>query len=385
MTLKQVTLPDHHQNTEDSQMKPSTSMKIVIASAGRRAHYIDWFQSALRAQAIAGEVIAMEYRTTSPSFALADRTVAMPAYNSPDYADAMRTWFTAERPDLLLCLNDYELHILSGALADELRKLGCRVAVLAQDTQSVVLDKYRMGQALAQHGIPTPATSLGTEVAAVLEASSTNSTFIVKHRFGSGSTGLQLATATNLAEAVATSAATALGHDGHPVQNGPAAVVVQEYLPGAEYGVDGVFSVDGNSRLLGVLARRKEQMRGGDTDVATTVSAEPFRHTILRIGDLLGPTGAIDVDFRETCNGEPQVIDINPRLGGRYPFCHRAGADLPAALIRSAAGLADQPDLLDYAVGVTTVRREEFTVLCRDDTVHPTAQNSTFLVKEEIL
>ena len=124
MTLKQVTLPDHHQNTEDPQMKPSTSMKIVIASAGRRAHYIDWFQSALRAQAIAGEVIAMEYRTTSPSFALADRTVAMPAYNSPDYADAMRTWFTAERPDLLLCLNDYELHILSGALADELRKLG---------------------------------------------------------------------------------------------------------------------------------------------------------------------------------------------------------------------------------------------------------------------
>src|SRR5699024_3194961 len=139
-----------------------------------------------------GEVIAMEYRTTSPSFALADRTVAMPAYNSPDYADAMRTWFTAERPDLLLGLNDYELHARSGAMPDELSELGCRVAVLAQDTRSVVLDKYRMGQALTEHGIPTPATGLGTEVAAVLEASSTICTFIVKHRFGSGSTGLQL-------------------------------------------------------------------------------------------------------------------------------------------------------------------------------------------------
>src|SRR5699024_8887659 len=160
MTLKQVTSTHHHQNTEDPQMKPSTSMKIVIASAGRRAHYIDWFQSAMRAQAIAGEVIAMEYRTTSPSFALADRTVVMPAYNSRCYADWRRTRFTAKRPDLMRCLNDYGLHIVAGALADELRKLGCRVAVLAQDTQSVVLDKYRRGQALAKHGIPTPATSL---------------------------------------------------------------------------------------------------------------------------------------------------------------------------------------------------------------------------------
>src|SRR5699024_1733551 len=65
--------------------------------------------------------------------------------------------------------------------------------------------------------------------------------------------------------------------------------------------------------------------------------------------------------------------------------CHRAGADLPAALIRSAAGLADQPDLLDYAVGVITVRREEFTVLRSDDTTYPTAQTSTFVWKEEIL
>lgn len=81
-------------------------------------------------------------------------------------------------------------------------------------------------------------------------------------------------------------------------------------LPGIEYGVDGVFPVDGSSQMLGVLARRKDQMRGG------------------------------------------------------YPFCHRAGADLPSALIRSAAGLEHIPSLLTYDLNVTTAHREEFTVLC---------------------
>lgn len=358
-------------------MKNSKPMKIAIASAGRRAHYIEWFQHALRTQGIAGEVIAMEYRTNSASFALADRTVAMPAYNSLDYADAMRAWCTAERPDLLLCLNDYELQIMSEVLVDELRELGCRVAVLDQASQTIVLDKFQLAQALTKQGVPSPETRLGSEVAAILETSSPTSTFMVKHRFGSGSTGLHVATAANLVDAVAASASTALGQDGHPAQHGLASVIVQEYLPGTEYGVDGVFSVDGESQLLGVLARRKELMRGGDTDIATTVSADPFRQAMTRIGDLLAPAGPIDVDFRNNIAGEPLVIDINPRLGGGYPFCHRAGADLPAAVIRSAAGLAHQPELLDYAVGVTTVRREEFSVLRRDETLAPTAHYST--------
>lgn len=338
-------------------------LKIVISSAGQRAHYVEWFRESLRKQDIRGEVIAMEYRTNSPSLSLANRAVVFPAYNSPEYSDALRSWVAAERPNLFLSLNDYELQILSEGLADELRELGCAVAVLGSAAQSVVLDKYRMSAALQEQGVPAPATYLGTDVAAMMASSEMDSEFVVKHRFGSGSSGLLFTTAADLDGAVAESAVTALGADGRPASNGPASVVVQERLPGAEYGVDGVFSVDGHSRLLGVLARRKDLMRSGDTDIATSVSAEPFRAAILGIGNLFRPAGAIDVDFRETAEGEPLVIDINPRLGGGYPFSHRAGADLPSALIRSIAGLEELSSLLDYELGVTTARREEFTVL----------------------
>lgn len=137
-------------------MHASRPLKIVIASAGRRAHYVEWFRSALSSQGISGEIIAMEYRTTSPTFGHADRNVVAPAYNSPEYCDFMRDWVRAERPDLFLSLNDYENQILSDGLADELRELGCKVAVLTPFAQSVVLDKYRMAAVLAEHGLATP-------------------------------------------------------------------------------------------------------------------------------------------------------------------------------------------------------------------------------------
>ena len=202
-------------------------MKIVISSAGRRAHYVGWFREALGRTALSGEVIAMEYRMHSPSTGLADRALPSPAYNSPEYPEALRAWCRAERPDLFLSLNDYELQILSGGLAEEMRSMGCRVAVLGAELQPIVLDKHRMATALAERGIPTPRTVLGSEVDRIRSSARSGDRFVVKHRFGSGSTGLRIVEAEALPDAVEQSAQTALGADGLPAADGPAATVVQ--------------------------------------------------------------------------------------------------------------------------------------------------------------
>lgn len=346
-------------------MTQQQPLKIVIASAGRRAHYIHWFQEALRSQGLPGEVISMEYRNTSPGFGIADRAVQMPAYNGPDYPVVLKSWVTEERPDLFLCMNDYEMQVLSNGLADELRELGCAVAALGAPAQALVLDKYRMSTELRDRGIATPDTYLGTDAADLAATTAPGAKFVVKHRFGSGSSGLEFTDAAGLIAAVEKSGATALDENGRRAEAGPAAVIVQDYLPGPEYGVDGVFSVDGGSELLGVLARLKERMNAGDTDIATSVPADPFQPVLAQLGQLLQPTASIDVDFREDSAGDPLVIDINPRMGGGYPFSHLAGADLPAALIRSVAGLSPDPSLLEYEAGVTTVTRMDFTVISR--------------------
>lgn len=348
-------------------MAPTQDLKIVIASAGRRAHYIEWFRDALKKQQIPGEVIALDYRATSPTVGLADRAYQTPAYNNPKYATWVREWFTQERPDLFLCMNDYEMQTLSGELADELRKLGCIVSVLAPTQHSIVLDKHKMFCSLVERGLPTPQTHLGSNLDTVLEEADDAQKFIVKHRFGAGSTGLEVVETPALAEAVERSADTALGHDGRKLVGDTSAVLIQEFLPGDEFGVDGVFSLDGQSELLGTLARRTDQMRDGDPDVATTVSGDRFAPLMRQLGALLCPTGTMNVDFRENSEGEVQIIDINPRMGGGYPYCHRAGADMPSAIVRAVAGLDHNPELLNYDTGVTSARREEFSVIARAD------------------
>jgi carbamoyl-phosphate synthase large subunit len=353
-------------------MTRSQNLKIVIASAGHRAHYLDWFRTALRSQGLPGEVIALEYRESAPSFASADRGVVVPAYNAPVYRETIANWVSRESPDLLISLNDYELQVLSTGLADELRRTGCIVAALESGAQTIVLDKHLMASALTQRGLPSPATWLGSEVDSV-RAANPNGRFIVKHRFGSGSTGLCFASAADLGDAVSESAKFAKGGDGRASSNGLDAVVVQELLPGAEYGVDGVYSLDGEGSLLGVLARRKDRMRGGDTDVATTVAPGVFTASMAALGDLLKPVGPIDVDFRESADGTPLIIDVNPRFGGGYPFCHLAGADLPAHMVRSLAELDHDPSLLSCRIGIMSARREEFSILDSAPTLCPTA------------
>ncbi|HEY4577811.1 MAG TPA: ATP-grasp domain-containing protein [Yaniella sp.] len=346
-------------------MANSKDLKIVIASAGRRAHYIQWFKDSLQKQNIPGEVIALDYRATSPTVGLADRAYQTPAYNSPEYVTWIREWFTKERPDLFLCMNDYEMQTLSGELAEELRALGCVVSVLAPEEHSIVLDKHKMYCALMERGIPTPRTFLGSELHTMPTNGAGDEKFVIKHRFGAGSTGLEVVAAGSVAEAVERSAESALGKNGQKVAGDKSAVLVQEFLPGDEFGVDGVFSLNGQSDLMGVLARRTDQMRDGDPDVATTVSGDRFAPLMEQLGALLNPIGTLNVDFREDSAGNPYMIDINPRMGGGYPYCHRAGADMPGAIIRAMAGLKHDPELLKYELGVTTVRREEFTVIAK--------------------
>lgn len=344
----------------------SHPVKIVIASAGRRAHYLGWFQDALRAQGIDGEVIALEYRPTSAGFGIADRAYKMPAYNSPEYGVELREWFAEERPTVFFCMNDYEIQVLSGDLAEDLRATGAIVPVLAPEKQAMVLDKYRMALEFDANGIPVPATYLGSDVDAVVAASPADAKFVVKHRFGAGSSGLEFPGVDGLRESVERSAQSALGEDGRKVEDGAAAVIIQDFLPGDEHGVDGIYSLDGRRELLGVMARKVAQMRAGDPDVATAVDPEPFRGLVQKVGALLEASGPMNMDVREDSEGIPRVIDLNPRLGGGYPYCHRAGADMPSALIRSALGLPHDPALLEYEHGVTSARREEFTVIARE-------------------
>ncbi|QDB79926.1 ATP-grasp domain-containing protein [Georgenia wutianyii] len=347
-------------------------IKIVIGSAGRRTYLVGWFMAALAELGLPGEVIVTENDVTSPSFGLAHRSVWMPPYADPAYAEQMLELFTAERPDLFVPLNDFEIDLLSRGLGSRLEEYCDHVLVPSRQAQRNLSDKLAMSQSLAAAGVTTPRTWLAAELDELRgSVDDPVSEYVVKHRFGSGSSGLRFATPSQLDSAVAGSLAELPAPDNDPVPDLPPAarVVVQQRVPGDEYGVDGVFSLTSPTpALTGVLARRKLRMRAGETDKAVTVDPAPFVETVTRLGDLIGPRGLVDIDIIRTADGAQHVIDINPRFGGGYPFCHAAGANVPLYILQSLRGAAD-PALLEYRTALTVAKYQDVRVVGELDNV----------------
>jgi len=93
-------------------------------------------------------------------------------------------------------------------------------------------------------------------------------------------------------------------------------------------------------------------MRGGETDSAVTVDEPRLRELGEQIAAGLGHIANLDVDVFLTDNG-PHVLEMNPRLGGGYPFSHLAGANLPAAIVAWLRGDRADASCFRIAYNVT--------------------------------
>lgn len=339
--------------------KPET---IIISSAGRRLYLIDWFREAFEALDIEGRVVVAENDPTSSSASYGDVGRSLPKYDDPDYGRELMSLVAEFDAKILISANDYELihvHVNSG-LANSLRETGVLVPGVSAAWQAGCADKLQMAKMLASIEVPTPATVSGADDQGIDELSARADEFVVKHRFGSGSSGLRVVSADQVRQAVTEAALSAPAAGGHPGTRDD--VVVQPKLPGAEYGVDIIGSLTDGGMLSGVLARRKVRMRAGETDKAVTVDAAPFARISELIAGASDLTGLIDVDVFVDDFGEASVIDINPRFGGGYPFVHLAGADVPLYYLSQAFDIEVDECWNKYELGVVSAKYESIRV-----------------------
>lgn len=325
---------------------------ILLSSVGRRPYLVRWFREALAATGVDGVVIAADLDPLSPARAFADDFVQAPALTDDAYPDWLASLLADRGIGLAVSINDFELS--EWAHLPETPEWSALVRLSAA-SQQLVEDKHAMSSAFRSTGLPAPRTWLGGEIAAAVgEAggSGRETGFVVKGRYGSASRGLRFTDSQGLAAAVAASTAEVTTRQGRPAleQDEVAPedlVIVQERIRGPEFGLDVVNDLDG--KFAAVLARRKIAMRSGETDRAETVPAHPFTAVGRALAETLGHAGSIDVDVM-IADGDPgataQIIDVNPRFGGGYPFSHLAGARVPNAYVAWASGMAVPGDWL---------------------------------------
>ncbi|MDO5721849.1 MAG: ATP-grasp domain-containing protein [Actinomycetaceae bacterium] len=313
------------------------NITVMVGSAGRRVYLLDFFRQAAKELGVQIQLHVTENDRYAATTFKADQVHLLPRFDDPFYTEEWLHTVKVVEPDLYFSVNDYEVAYLSERAPLDQLPDNTVLPHLKADKFALTLDKYLLSQKLQQAGIATAPTALLSHVQDFTKAYDSDQ-YVVKDRFGSGSSGLRIV---NLEDLQSLSRS----------ERNPQALVVQPRLDGEEYGVDVVSALKGRGDFKAALVRKKLGMHSGETDKAVSKDPGEFTDLAKSLANFLGSQGVIDTDVFMTSQG-PVLIDINPRFGGGYPFSHAAGANVPLAYLREILGKSPEPEDYRYEAEV---------------------------------
>jgi len=203
---------------------------------------------------------------------------------------------------LILPTRDGELQFWADQ-AEKFQNSGIRVEISPPQTISLCLDKLQFSEFGAAKSLPTIPAS--TNIAAFPDAR-----LVVKERFGAGSGNIGL-------NMTAKEALRHKEHLKHPV--------FQPFIEGDEISADAWF--DQNGQPKGLVLRRRDVVRGGESVVTTTFRDAVVEETILRFLSSMPFHGPVIVQALIDEDGVVHIIECNPRVGGASTAAIEAGLD----------------------------------------------------------
>jgi carbamoyl-phosphate synthase large subunit len=150
---------------------------------------------------------------------------------------------------------------------------------------------------------------------------------IVKPRSGSGSRGIALLEDREELER--------LPRDG--------TLLLQENLPGTEYSLDTLARSDGT--VIAVVPRARLKVDSGIAITGRTIRDETLEAAGKAVAERIGLTSVANVQVKEAVDGEPALLEVNPRFPGTMPLTVAAGINMPKLCVDDALGnpLPDEP------------------------------------------
>ncbi|MGO3807754.1 MAG: ATP-grasp domain-containing protein [Sphingobacterium sp.] len=324
-------------------------MNILFTCAGRRNYLINYFKEALQGE---GLVFATDMQLTAPALVDADVAIQVPAIYSPGYIPSILKIVEENNIKAVISLNDLELPILSEA-KEQIEGFGAKVIVADKQGIKIAFDKWETVKFLEKNGLKSPQTFIDLmEAKKSIENGELRFPLVIKPRWGSASIGidfpedmeeLELAYKLQSIRLKRTILAEASKDD---IDH---AILIQEKIPGKEYGMDVLNDFEGN--YIGTFIREKLQMRSGETDKAISVIDAQLEQVGKVIGENLKHIGNLDCDVFEH-EGELYVLELNPRFGGGYPFSHEAGSNTAAIYLEWLKGNTEIKQYTNYKEGI---------------------------------
>ncbi len=326
-------------------------MNILLTSAGRRNYMVDYFKEVVKPYN--GKVYAMNSNTDAPALWVADGFVQAPLIYDPSYKDFLLRYCKEKDIQIVISLFDIELPILA-QLKQEFKQHGITIIVSEEWLTTMANDKWKTQEFLNANGFNTVATFLNLKD---LKDSTAAFPVFIKPRWGMGSMSIFKAENTEEATFYFKKAQQEIKKSYlkyESATDNENAVLIQEAMPGVEYGLDIINDLNGN--YCNTVVKQKLAMRSGETDGAITVHEPLLMDLGAKLAKLTKHPGNMDVDvfFDGTT---PYILELNPRFGGGYPFSHAAGVNVPQAIVAwYRQEQVNAKEVLTPRIGVKTMK-----------------------------
>ena len=304
-------------------------MNILLTSVGRRTYLVNYFKHALKNK---GEIHVSNSEYTL-AFNYANKSVITPLIFNKNYVEFLLNYCLLNDISAIIPLFDIDLLILSKNI-DLFSKNNIRIIVSPYETINICNDKWKTFNFLRSNKFSTPDTYLSLEKCkSNLNKKLLTFPLIIKPRWGMGSVSMYEIDSIAELEILYLKVKkdvlrTYLKYESN--EDLDKCVVIQEKIPGTEYGLDLFNNLEG--RFLTCVPKKKIAMRAGETDIAEIVNNRQLMSIGLSLSKSLNFIANLDVDLIKNEN-KYFIIDINCRFGGQYPFSHLAGVNFPETIV----------------------------------------------------
>ena len=318
---------------------------VLLTCSGQRVDIVRAFRDALERRGEGGRVVVSDLDPLSPSLVSADLVVELPAVDDPGYGDAVADVVGREGIGAVLPLTDLDPVVLARA-KPQVAAAGGTVFLPAPEVAAACQDQCLSHEPLGAAGLPSPPTwpTEGTDRDALPYP------MMIKPRIGFAGRWIHRCDDREELEFF--------------LSRTPVASVLQQALPGEEFSIDCLGSLEGEA--IGAIPRAMYQSKGGEQIKGETLDDPQLVDLAAAVIGGLGLVGPCTIQcFRE--DGRILgVTDINTRFGGGFPLPLAAGGDYPFLILAMAAGEDVAPRLGTHRAGVVMTRFLSEHVLVRD-------------------
>lgn len=260
-----------------------------------------------------GKIIGTDSDSLAPGGFMADIFSTMPeAKEESLFVDKLFELVKIHKVTVLMPSSGFDIYPYS-KYRKELQELGANAVVSDIEVLEICRDKMRTYQELLPR-FKVPFTTTEPDKIPSFPV-------IAKPRFGKGSRDVIMIEDESDLQYV-----TSKYHD----------MIFQQYLPGIEYTID-VLS-DLNKEPLFAVPRIRLQTKGGISTKGKIVRNQKMEEDCMNIAKSIGIRGPCCIQMKETQDSEPQLVEVNARLGGGTIFTTLAGANMPELILDLVEG-----------------------------------------------